>query len=88
MMLHHQGCTSTLDIGHTPTEFAECPFDFSAERTNVPLLSCECGHWLIILTHGHCAADPSTGRLHVIRVYIQLVNAAVHLFVSSQVKIP
>ena len=87
MTLHHQGCTSTLDTGHTLAEFAECPFDFSVERTNVPLCSCQCGHWLIILTHGQYAADPTPGCLHVIRVYIQLVSAAMHLFVSSQVKI-
>ena len=39
-----QGCTSTLDIGHRPQEFAKCLFDFSVERTNVPLLSCQCSH--------------------------------------------
>ena len=41
-----QGCISKSDIGHRPTEFAKCQFDFSVERTNVPLLSCQHGHCL------------------------------------------
>ena len=43
-----QGCISTLEISHTLIEFAEYPFDFSVERTNVLLLSHQHGHWLVI----------------------------------------
>ena len=43
-----QGCTSMWDIGHRPIEFAKCPFDLSVERTNVPLLSRQHSHCLVI----------------------------------------
>ena len=39
-----QGCTSMSDIGQRPTEFEKCPFDFSVERTNALLLTCQFGH--------------------------------------------
>ena len=33
-----QRWTSASDIGHRPIDFAKCPFDFSVERTNFPLV--------------------------------------------------
>ena len=62
-----QGCSSMSDIGHRPIEFAKCLFDFSVERTNVPLLACQRGCCLVIIiffffaTLGHHIADPVTG---------------------------
>ena len=45
-----QRSTFMLDIGHRLIEFAKCLFAFTVERTNVPLLSCQCSHCPIFFT--------------------------------------
>ena len=74
------------DISYRPVEFAKCPFDFSVERTNVQLLSCQRSHHLFFfffVTLGHCIADPVTGCSLSIRAYILLKHSQSHLFLDS-----
>ena len=83
-----QGCTSTLDIGHRPQEFAKCLFDFSVERTNVPLLSCQCGHCLGFFL---CACDSWTLHsrfcdwlvAHSPSLHMTIKHSHSHLFLYS-----
>ena len=83
-----QGCTSTLDIGHRPKDFAKCLFDFSVERTNVPLLSCQCGHCLGFFL---CACDSWTLHsrfcdwlvAHSPSLHMTIKHSHSHLFLCS-----
>ena len=50
------------DIGHGPTEFVKGPFDFSVERTNVPLLSCQGSHCPLFFVLFFCYSRISHSR--------------------------
>ena len=63
LYLFLQGCLSTSDISHRLIEFAKCPFDFSMERTNVPLLSCYRGHCPVIFCNSWTLHSRSCERL-------------------------
>ena len=79
------------DIGYRPIEFAECSFDFSVEKTNVPSLSCQRSHclffWVFFVTLGQhirrSLFDPVTGCSSTTRSYIPLINTARAVFFQT-----